>query len=194
MSFFISPHLFSSLLISLSHFSNLPIPLSSSGFGKEEREGKRKEREGGTQRGRGEERRKKQKRRPTSRSCPPPGGGPLRSNWQKSPPLCSLGGDLRQLLAGSPRRGGASPDRTPENWAIPKKMQCWKSVKQNTGKIGLFFAKSGGPYRSWKSQDDLVQKFSPFLVPPWDFWDLQLSTDFVCPNISIFQQKLRGAD
>ena len=143
------------------------MSLTSSGFGKRRGGKEKKGGRGGTQRGEGEEKKEETKSKTHQQVVPPPGGGTCEAVDKVPPPL--LMGGLRQLLAGSPRRGHASPDRNPENQAIPKEMQSWKSVKQNSSKIGVFFAKSGGPYRFWKSQDDLVQKFSPFLAPPWDF-------------------------
>ena len=66
--------------------------------------GKEKGERGEHKEGRGRVGRKKQKTSPTSRSFPPPGEGTPAEQLTKSPHSSNWGG-LRQLLAGSPRRG-----------------------------------------------------------------------------------------
>ena len=146
-------------LVSLSFLiSHLSSFLSSSGLWEKKRgREKKEEREGdGTQRGgrrehKGGGRGKKERTKEETHQqvVSPPGGGTLRSSWQ-SPPSTAHGGTSSAARRTS-RRGHASRGRNLENQANPKEGQSWKSVKQNTGKIRLFFAKSVGPYRSWKS-------------------------------------------
>ena len=91
--------------------------------------GKRKKERGGTQRGEGEGEKEETKKEPTSRSYPaPPGGGetPAEQLTEVPPPRRSaaeLGGTYVSCAQG-PRRGGASPERDPENRAHPKERQC----------------------------------------------------------------------